>query len=41
MLTGHLQSIRKEIDIKSLHPGVYQVRLTDAGTNLFTKFVVQ
>ena len=41
MLTGHLQSIKKEIDIRSLHPGVYQVRLTDAGANLFTKFVVQ
>jgi hypothetical protein len=41
MLTGHIQSIKKEIDVKSLHPGIYQIRLTDAGANLFTKFVVQ
>jgi hypothetical protein len=39
--SGHLESTQKEIDIRLLKPGVYQIRLTDAGTNLFTKFVVQ
>ena len=41
MKSGHLESTQKEIDIRVLQPGVYQIRLTDAGTNLFTKFVVQ
>lgn len=41
MKSGHLESTQKEINISMLKPGVYQIRLTDAGTNLFTKFVVQ
>jgi hypothetical protein len=39
--TGHMQTNQQEVDIRSLHPGVYQVRFTDASVTLFSKFVVQ
>ena len=39
--TGHLLEIQEDIDVHSLAPGIYQIRLTDVASNSFTKFVKQ
>jgi hypothetical protein len=39
--TGHLLEIQEDINVQSLAPGIYQIRLTDVGSNASTKFVVQ
>lgn len=39
--TGHLLSMEEEINVQTLSPGVYQIRLTDVASNTFTKFVKQ
>lgn len=37
--TGHIQEREQEIDVQSLSPGMYQIRLTDVESNIFTKFI--
>lgn len=39
--TGHLLEMQEDIDVQSLAPGIYQVRLTDVASNSSTKFVKQ
>ncbi|MEY3432352.1 MAG: hypothetical protein RL131_288 [Bacteroidota bacterium] len=39
--SGHVQEMEQELDIHGLKPGIYQVRLTDMGSNMYTKFMVQ
>lgn len=37
--TGHIQEREQEIDVQALSPGMYQIRLTDVESNIFTKFI--
>jgi hypothetical protein len=37
--TGHIQEREQEIDVQTLSPGMYQIRLTDVESNTFTKFI--
>jgi hypothetical protein len=39
--TGYFQQAKADVNVSSLTPGIYQVRLTDVGSNLFAKFVKQ
>lgn len=39
--TGHLLEMEEEINVQSLAPGIYQIRLTDITSNSSTKFVKQ
>ena len=39
--TGYFQQSKVDVNINSLTPGIYHVRLTDMGSNLFAKFVKQ
>jgi hypothetical protein len=39
--TGHLLEFQEDIDVQSLAPGIYQIRLTDIASNASTKFVKQ
>jgi hypothetical protein len=39
--TGYFQQAKCEVNVNTLPPGIYQVRLTDLGSNLFAKFVKQ
>lgn len=38
---GHLVAMEEEINVQSLAPGVYQIRLTDTAASNYTKFVKQ
>lgn len=37
--TGHMKESQQDVDVHSLNPGVYSIRLTDQDSNLYTKFV--
>jgi hypothetical protein len=39
--TGYFQQAKCEVNVNTLPAGIYQVRLTDLGSNLFAKFVKQ
>lgn len=39
--TGHLLEMEEDINVQSLAPGIYQIRLTDIASNSSTKFVKQ
>jgi hypothetical protein len=39
--TGYFQQAKCEVNVTAFPPGIYQVRLTDPGANLFAKFVKQ
>ena len=39
--TGYFQQSKTEVNVSAFPPGIYQVRLTDMGSNLFAKFVKQ
>jgi len=39
--TGYFQQAKTEVNVSAFPPGIYQVRLTDMGSNLFAKFVKQ
>lgn len=39
--TGHLLEMEEDINVQSLAPGIYQIRLTDIAANASTKFVKQ
>jgi len=39
--TGHLLETQEDINVQSLAPGIYQIRLTDVASNASTKFVKQ
>jgi hypothetical protein len=38
---GHMDQLEEEVDITSLAPGIYQIRLTDVSSNINTKFIRQ
>ena len=39
--TGHLLELQEDINVQSLAPGIYQIRLTDVASNASIKFVKQ
>jgi len=39
--TGHLLEMEEDINVQSLAPGIYQIRLTDIAANASTKFIKQ
>jgi hypothetical protein len=39
--TGYFNQAKVEVNVTSFPAGIYQVRLTDVGSNLFAKFVKQ
>ena len=36
---GHMDQLEQDVDVSSLTPGIYQIRLTDVASNIHTKFV--
>ena len=38
---GHIDQLEEEVDVTTLAPGIYQLRLTDVSSNINTKFVRQ
>jgi plastocyanin domain-containing protein len=41
MKTGYFNQAKVEVNVSSFPAGIYQVRLTDVGANLFAKFIKQ
>jgi len=39
--TGYFNQAKVEVNVSSFPAGIYQVRLTDVGANLFAKFIKQ